>query len=273
LDLSRHTSTFLVLVAAPILAWGQPQEAPGLDLSEPSQAERSRDDAAARARREAEAQRGAKREEAPLAPGESDVALNDRVKAVQRKGFLKRHRFELGVIAPATVNDAFYEKLGVGGKLGYNLEDSFGVQLRGAWFTQLRSSHVREGAQAFQSQLLQSRVNGQLMLDGVWSPVYGKVAWLGSSIIHFDGYLLAGAGVVWSATSDAPRSEGPHVAADVGAGLRFYPKSWLSLDAGFIGTFYPDQPSTTAPSTVQKVLAVQLGFTIFFPFTFEYVYP
>jgi outer membrane beta-barrel protein len=201
------------------------------------------------------------------------VALGDRVKAVQRKGFLKRHRLELGLSFPGTVNDAFYEKVGVGAKVAYNFADSFALSLRGASFTPLRTAHVREGKLAFSSQLLVSQINELAMLDGVWSPIYGKVAWLGSRIVHFDVYLLAGLGGVWSATSIAPRSEGPHVATDLGGGIRFYPNDWLAIDGGLVATLYPDQPLTSVPSTLQKVVAAQLGLTIFFPFHFEYYYP
>jgi outer membrane beta-barrel protein len=273
LNLSIHTFTLLLLLA-PVGAFGQTQEEPGIDLSEPPPARPGEQRAKPPPRGAArEAKERKAREEAPLAPGESDVALGDRVKAVQRKGFLKRHRFEIGLDLPGTLNDAFYEKVGVGGKLAYNFEDSFALAVRGAYYWQLRSPHVREGQVAFSSQLLTSQIHGQAMLDGVWSPVYGKVAWLGQQIVHFDMYLLAGLGGVWSATSLAPRNEGPHPAADAGAGIRFYPRSWLALDAGFIATLYPDQPVTSAPSTLQKVFAAHVGFAVFFPTSFEYVYP
>jgi len=245
---------------------------PGVDLTTPPESSRQSEDAPLPPP-PAGAKRRAADEAQPIAPGEGDVALGDRVKAVQRKGFLKRHRFELGLNLPATVNDAFYEKVGIGGKLAYNLEDSFALALRGAYFSQLRTSHVREGKLAFSSQLLASQIYGQAMLDGVWSPVYGKVAWLGSQIIHFDLYLLAGFGTVWSATSAAPRAEGPHLATDFGGGVRFYPTDWLAFDAGLIATLYPDQPITSVPSTVQRVITAQVGLTFFFPFTFEYVHP
>ncbi len=209
---------------------------------------------------------GTREERAPIAPGESDVALGDRVKAVQLKGFLKQHRLELGLAVPATINDGFYEKVGIGGKLGYNLADSFAVAARGTYFWQIRSSHVREGQLAFSSQLLNSQVHFVGTLDGIWSPVYGKVAWLGSQIVHFDMYLLAGFGGVSSAT-------GWHVATDFGGGIRFYPKSWLALDAGVVATIYPDQASTVAPSTIEKIVAAQFGLTVYYPFTFEYSHP
>ena len=259
-------------------ALAQTQDEPGLDLTQPPPAEkRPAQPPSSRGEGSAGGQRPRDRDAAqgpPLAsPGESDVALGDRVKAVQRKGFLKRHRFELGVDFPGTINDAFFEKLGIGGKLAYNFADSFALEARGAYYFQLRSSHVREGQIAFSSQLLTSQIYGQAMLDGVWSPVYGKVSWLGSSIVHFDLYLLAGVGAVWSATSLAPRSEGPHVATDLGGGIRFYPKDWLSLDAGLVATLYPDQPATSAPSTLQNVVSARIGFTFFFPTHFDYVYP
>ena len=259
LYLPRHTFTFLLLLL-PIAAFGQTREAPGLDLSEP-------------ARQSARQQEAKAREEAPIAPGEGDVALGDRVKAVQRKGFLKRHRFELGLSVPATLNDAFYQKVGVGGKLAYNFGDSFALALRGTYYWQVRTDAVRQGKLAFSSQLITSQVYGQGMVDGIWSPVYGKIAWLGSRIVHFDMYLLAGLGGVWSATSVAPRSEGPHIATDFGGGIRFYPRSWLALDGGVVATLYPDQPSQAVPSSIQKIVTAQIGVTIFFPFTFEYVYP
>jgi outer membrane beta-barrel protein len=276
LDLPRHTSALIILLL-PLGAVAQ-EEAPGVDLSTPPASERKKEQAplppppAGTQRRPSDQAQPNDRAQ-PIAQGESDVALDDRVKAVQRKGFLKRHRFELGLSVPATVNDAFFEKVGFGAKLAYNLEDSFGLALRGAYYAQLRTSHVREGKLAFSSQLLASQIYGQAMLDGVWSPVYGKVAWLGSQIVHFDLYLLAGFGGVWSATSIAPRKEGPHLATDFGGGVRFYPTDWLAFDGGIVATLYPDQPITSVPSTVQKVVAAQIGITFFFPFTFEYVYP
>ena len=59
--------------------------------------------------------------------GERDVALGDRVKAVQRKGFLKRGRFEVAPILALSVNDAFYQKVGGGLRLAYSLQDSFAL--------------------------------------------------------------------------------------------------------------------------------------------------
>jgi outer membrane beta-barrel protein len=241
----------------------------GLDLSG---APPSREEEARRAREEKKKKDEEK--EKPVLPfAENDVALGDKVKAVQRKGFLKRGRFEVAPVFAATVNDAFYQKFGGGLRVSYSLQDSFALALRGNWFTPWRTDNVRLGKLALQSQLLSSQLNGQLMLDGVWSPIYGKASFLAKNIVHFDLYLAAGFGLVWSATSAAPRNEGPHVAADLGGGVRFYPKEWFAFDVGLMATLYPDQPVPSVPGTIQKVFVANVGISFFFPTTFEYVYP
>jgi outer membrane beta-barrel protein len=270
----------LIAAAAPLAVRGQ--ELPGIDLSQPppdrSETAPAEDDVPP-----PEPGRGSARNDGadrageavqPLGPsGEREVALGDRMKAVQRKGFLTRGRFEIAPIFSATVNDAFYEKFGGGLRLAYNLQDSFAIAIRGASYTQYRTDNVREGKLAFQSQLLTSQINQLVMIDGVWSPVYGKASFLQHSIIHFDLFLQAGFGAVWTATSKAPRNEGAHLAADLGGGVRFYPKEWLAFELGLLATLYPDQPVASVPGTIQKVFTANVGVSFFYPFDFEYVYP
>jgi outer membrane beta-barrel protein len=266
----------LALALAPLVA-AAADELPGLDLSEPEKPpEAPAPPAAPRADR-APAE-DASADEEPRAgapqvlgsPGERDAALSDRVKAVQRKGFLKRGRWELGASLPATVNDAFYQKVGGGVRVAYHLHDTFALRLRADFFEALRTGRIREGKIAFSSQLLASELSRQVLLDGMWSPIYGKINWLGSHIVHFDVFLAAGFGGAWSATSDRT---GPHLAGDVGGGLRFYPSDWLALEGGISATFYPDQPAASVPSSMQRVVAANLAVSIFFPFSFEYRYP
>jgi outer membrane beta-barrel protein len=223
---------------------------------------------------------------APLPLAERDVALGDKVKAAQRKEFLKRGRFEVEPLFALTLNDAFYQKFGGGLRLAYSFEDSFALAVRAVSFCQpsfsnpancqpitIRTGNAQAGTLAFGSQLLASQIYYQTMMDGVWSPIYGKISFLDSSIVLFDIYLTAGAGLVWSATSFAPLDEGPHVATDLGGGIRFYPTSWLAFELGLVATLYPDQPVKSVPGTLQKVVLANIGFSFFFPTGFEYVYP
>lgn len=204
---------------------------------------------------------------------EKDVALGDKVKAVQRKGFLKKGRIELAPLFATTVNDAFYQKFGYGARLAYNLHDSFALALRGTRYVKYRTDNVREGKLAFESQLLSSDIEQQAMLGGVWSPIYGKASFLQSSIVHFDLFLQAGFGLVWSSTSGPPLDLGPHIATDFGGGVRFYPKEWLAFEIGLLATFYPDQAAQQLPATTQRVFVMNVGMSFFWPTTFDYVYP
>ncbi|HET8732772.1 MAG TPA: outer membrane beta-barrel domain-containing protein [Anaeromyxobacteraceae bacterium] len=267
-----------LLAALPALA----QEQPGLDLSAPPKPQKPADETMELppidlSKPAPPPQKAApppeQKPEAVLPFSEKDVALGDKVKAVQRKGFLKRGRLEVAPILALTVNDAFYQKIGGGLRLAYSIQDSFAVAARYSYYTPFRTDNVREGKQAFQSQLLTSQLYGQAMLDGVWSPVYGKASFLADAIVHFDLYLAGGFGVVWSATSEAPRNEGPHPAAELGGGVRFYPKEWMAFELGLMATFYPDQPILSVPATMQTVFVANVGVSFFFPFTFDYVYP
>jgi outer membrane beta-barrel protein len=268
-----------LLIPGLILALTAPaaaQDLPGLDLSGPPRAAERRPPAEEQPPLSLEPEAKKPAAEAPKAGaifGERDVALGDRVKAVQRKGFLKRGRFEVAPIFALSVNDAFYQKIGGGLRLAYSLQDSFAIAARGSYYTPFRTDNVREGKQAFQSQLLTSQLYGQAMVDGVWSPVYGKASFLSDAIVHFDLFLSAGFGVVWSATSGPPRNEGPHPAAELGGGVRFYPREWMAFELGLLATFYPDQPMVSVPATMQTVFVANVGVSFFFPFSYDYVYP
>ena len=94
---------------------------------------------------------------------EKDVALGDKVKAVQRKGFLKKGRLEVAPVFAATVNDAFYQKFGYGLRLAYNIEDSFAIAVRGARYTKYRSDRPRANTlQAMRASLLASAIANTL---------------------------------------------------------------------------------------------------------------
>lgn len=268
----KPIATILLLAVVPVA--GMAQDLPALDLTRPPPARAP--EAAQPATpppapaAKPEQDKAGKKDVLPFT--EKDVALGDKVKAVQRKGFMKRGRFEVAPMFSATVNDAFYQKFGGGLRLAYSLHDSFAVAVRGAYYTPYRTDNVKEGKLAFQSQLLSSQLYGMAMLDGVWSPVYGKASVFGD-IVHFDLFLSAGFGMVWSATSLSPRNEGPHFATDLGGGVRFYPREWLAFELGMMATLYPDQPVPSVPGTLQKVFATNVGVSFFFPTTFEYVHP
>ena len=128
-------SLLWLALALPLAAAAQ--QVPGIDLSGPpaeKPAEPPPPREAAERAEPAPARPSDALEAAVGVPGERDTALEDRVKAVQRKGFLKRGRLQLTAFASPTWNDAFYQKLGLGGRLAYNLQDSFAVAVSGNYY-------------------------------------------------------------------------------------------------------------------------------------------
>src|SRR5690606_1198343 len=114
-----------------------------------------------------------------------DVSLGDRVKAVQRKHFLKRQRFELMPTFAVSLNDPFYTKVGGGLSLTYHFADSFGVSVHYTQYGLFESGDVRIAKRELRSLLLTSQLEWDGGVDMLWTPIYGKLA-IFDSIIHYD---------------------------------------------------------------------------------------
>lgn len=196
--------------------------------------------------------------------GEREITQEDRVKSVQNKVYLKKGRFELAPFVSFSVNDPYYSKFGAAIRGAYYLADTLALSLRGNFYQVLPTDDVRTAKRVFQSQIYYSEPQWSGMADVEWSPLYGKVAWY-NSILHFDAYLLAGAGVVYTATS-ALDGRGPNVAADLGVGARFVAMDYLAVNVALINTSYVDQPVGTTKSAMQNLMTVNAGISLFFPF-------
>ena len=192
---------------------------------------------------------------------ERDITQEDRVKSVQRKLYLKRLRFELSPSLFVSVNDPFYTKAGAGLRGAFYLADTLALSLRGMYLQTLASDDVRTAKRTFQSRIFYSVPQLAAMADLEWSPIYGKVA-LFNSILHFDAFVLGGLGAVGTETAPFPG----HPGAELGAGLRFVVKDFLSVNVAVIDTSYVDTPAGTTKGATQNMLTLNAGISIFFPF-------
>jgi outer membrane beta-barrel protein len=238
----------------------------GLDLSDTPKKEEPK-----RTEPEVEAPApAAKSDEAASRPGgevaEHDVTQDDRVKAVQRKLYLKRGRFELAPAFVVNVNDAYYTKVGGSLRAAFYPADTLAVSVRFTLLDTVPTDDVRTAKRNLSSRIFFSVPQWTAMGNAEWSPLYGKVA-IFNSILHFDGYLAAGAGVAYTETSAAedPTRSGPKPAFDLGVGLRFVTKDWLAVNLGLINTAYVDTPTGTTKASLQNVMLLTVGVSLFFP--------
>ena len=248
-EVTRLQAIVLALCLAPASALAQKQQDPGLglDLSGDKKPQEEAETPAAEPPAEEPPPLPSTAAETapaqPLTPAERDVTLDDRVKSVQRKVYLKKNRFELAPFITLSVNDPYYTKIGTAVRGAYYLADTLAVAARVSLMQVLPEDDVRIAQRTFQSRIFYSVPQWSAMGDVEWSPLYGKVAFL-NSILHFDAYLLGGMGVVNTEVSKLD-GRGPSLAADLGVGLRFVAQDFLAVNVALVNTAYVDQPLGT----------------------------
>lgn len=199
---------------------------------------------------------------------ERDTTQDDRVKSVQRKLYTKRGRFELAPSFIINVNDAYYTKLGGAVRLAFYPADSLAISARFSLMQTSRTDDVLTAKKNLFSRIYFSVPIWSVMGDLEWSPLYGKVAMF-NSILHLDGYLVGGGGVVYTETSAAVgRTVNP--AFDLGLGLRFVVKDFVAVNVALINTSYVDTPTGTTKGVTQNLMLISAGVSIFFPFKSTY---
>lgn len=187
-----------------------------------------------------------------------------RVSAVQDRAFRMNHELALGLgVLPL---DAFYK--GFFAQVGYTFHftDHFAWQVgRGAYSynvnTSLRDQLERQFSvhpTAFDT------VNWMVGSDLVWSPWYGKMAFLNRSVAHFEVYLMGGLSVMrltlGSVTLGVESGSASvfRPAANIGIGFRLFANRLVSWRLDLTDNVVVSQTVFNAP-TVQLSAALNFG--------------
>ncbi len=141
-------------------------------------------------------------------------ATGGRRKGVQRRDFLKRHRFELSGLGGFYAADALSSTYSIGGALSFYPSEDFGLE---ALVTRTPMQFRLEQAfTSFDQQThFQPSIAWQGMLSLLWSPIHAKFKFSDTRIIHSDIFAVAGGG----------RTFDPSVLGltwEVGTGLKLY---------------------------------------------------
>lgn len=265
--LASTAAALLLLGAGPAQAQGL-----GLDLSDEAEEEVEGEPEVPAPPPPASAEELARSGGGPSGAMERAVTQDDRVKAVQRKHFLKRNRLEVVPSFAISLNDAFYTKVGGGVAANYHLADSLALSLHYDKFGIAQSDNVRIAKRELRSLLLSSKLDWTAGLDVLWTPIYGKLAWF-NTIVQYDLFLIAGVGGAWSQTSGAPVEDGIHPAVDVGIGQRFAMFDFMAFEFWVKQLLYADRPQDRQISEIQKVLTLNAGLSFWLPGSFTYANP
>jgi outer membrane beta-barrel protein len=197
-----------------------------------------------------------------------DLTLNDRIKALARKTFLKAERFELTPQIGFTVNDPFIRTWTGNLRLAYHLNDAFAIEIGGGYTPTFGWQRLDPTDQLRRQVSLinaDAQFAGLLDIGMTFSPMYGKFALFGDNIVYFDAFVSGGVG----ATIDLGDSLA-HPAVDIGFGARIFVTKWLVLRGDLRDYLYSQDRKGI--STLQNLMFVNLGVGIYFPFDFTYKY-
>ncbi len=141
-------------------------------------------------------------------------ATGGRRKGVQRRDFLKRHRFELSGLGGFYASDALSSTYSWGGALAFYPSEDFGLEVL-LTRTPMRF-RLEQPFTAFDQQThFQASVAWQGIVSLLWSPIHAKLKFSETTILHGDLFVVAGAG----RTAD-PTVQG--LTWEAGAGAKIY---------------------------------------------------
>jgi len=127
-----------------------------------------------------------------LACLEGDTADGKR-KGVQRRDFLKRHRFEIAAVGGYYASDALSSTYSYGGAVAYYPSEDFGVEVL-VTRTPIKF-RLEEPFNTFdQEQHFVPSAAFQGIGSLLWSPIHAKFKFTEATIVHGDVFALAGAG-------------------------------------------------------------------------------
>ncbi len=221
------------------------------------------------------------------------------IKTIQRKNFLKAHRFELTVFGGGETIDPFINHW-VGGVNGtYHLTEVFAVEWLAAYspfISKIAAMFSDFPANSYDLDLTDLTIelketasvaprSSKMRYYGhagvVYSPLYGKFAFMSRKIVNFDIYFISGCGFVRTLDIAADVAEETqlsetanqtHFATNFGFGFRVAFNRWMAIRLDGREYFYIE--SVTAgdnPAYAEELLSlkyyfiVQTGLSFFFP--------
>lgn len=167
-----------------------------------------------------------------VAPGARRASWDDIV-VVPRKGFLKGGRLELAPFTGITLNDVLIRHYTLGADLNFYLTDVLSVGLQGQYFLKERSERDSLVRLQYNRISTLNKYKYAAALNFGYVPGYGKFALFNRYIWHWDVFVMAGVGLIW--TEIIPRIPGEktfsnmNIMPDFGAGTRFFLNDWLTV--------------------------------------------
>ncbi len=199
------------------------------------------------------------------------------IKIVQKKDFLKYHRLELTPTFGLVSNDPFLRRILGGLNIAYHVNELFSVEVFLAGSPNLGKTDLKP----LTNQLLTgtevvpdiSRIEFIGVMDFGISPIFGKLELGTLKVITYDLFILAGAGVVYTADDETIITGGDekylkqwHLATNFGFGFRIAFTQAFALRLEGRSYIHIEQVDRDALNLEMKNnFAFQIGASFFLP--------
>lgn len=183
-------------------------------------------------------------------PGDAAAAAPRRqswedIVVVPRKAFLKGGRLELAPFTGITINDVLIRHYAFGGNLNFYLTDVFSIGLEGQYFVKERSARERLVGLQYNRIPTLNRYKYAASFNFGYVPGYGKFTLFNKYIWHWDIFVTAGVGALWSEIIPRdPKTEAfetINLAPSFSVGTRFFISNWLTISFAFRDYVFNDK--------------------------------
>ncbi|MCC7074585.1 MAG: outer membrane beta-barrel domain-containing protein [Deltaproteobacteria bacterium] len=190
--------------------------------------------------------------------------LQERIRAVSRRVFLKRQRFELVPLFGFTTNDPLNRAWSFGGRASWHFNEELAIDVGGGggFNQQLQDLRILNPDEDAPFPTGQPQI-GYADAGVTFSPFYGKLALMAEQVAHFDGFISGGLGAVFTETGSIVNP-----AFEIGLGTRVFLSRWLTLRADLRNYTYT--ADVGGKLTFPNSLIVSIGAGIHFPLDFDY---
>jgi outer membrane beta-barrel protein len=239
--------------------------------------------------------------EQPAAPTEGEEAAGQHpIWAVQQVYALRARRFDLQPTFGVSLNDPYVQHQSINLALSYYITEVLAAGLSFNWYgglgneTDLNFSVSRATHQTI--PINEYQLGAQINFTYV--PIYGKFAMFKQWILHWDVWVIGGGGFIFTrpiAVIDPDYREGGFdykikFCFNIGIGGRLYLSRFLAIALELRDYIFPEEleSRTTYSDPEQRAVKsnwvddnfkltnnvmLQVGVTLFLPFTFEYKLP
>jgi outer membrane beta-barrel protein len=203
----------------------------------------------------------------PPETGDLYWASKRSLEVIQKKDFRKEGRHEFTPFFGVIPNDDFLFYIPTGLRYSYHMSEDLAAELAGAWTWNVETSlKDKLSEKRYQMHVyLPQWIEWYAGLNGIWSPIHGKISFFEGTIVPFDVGLAFGVDLIWThvrtVSEDAGRAD---VGGDAGLCVRLYVTDWAAVRLDYRQFFYPALPADQdGKGGVAYPGEFTLGFSVF----------